>query len=434
MRGIFSCMVILVLASGAMAAFMEYTGGSTVMTANDWYELNVNWDPTSTTGAPRWPTTGDQMSLRNGAVTQLNTFVEADELQIGGWEVLDTSGGTKQPMPASTFEIVSGGHLKLATGNQGLTLADEYDATMNIYPGGRLEMSELASGDGKAWWRVGYAEGLNAQMNIYGGTVTMDAGQYSNLYIGRRDSIGEVHQYDGLVDIHSPDKGYLYIGRDAGTGTGSYILEGGSFLHRNDTNSARNYIGRYGGTAIWKQTGGYSWFGGGVSIGSSGDGKGYSEAYASWLGGTCQMLSGIWFGGTDSSGWPPVGGGRITYGQDAVFQSGGALNAYSNWCELEFIIDSADDFSVYFDQGVNLNYLDIVVTLDGYTPTVGEQFVAMTVNPAADINLAGMQSVTPGWKVIDDDVNHQLILEYVPEPATLSLLALGGLALIRRRR
>ncbi len=433
MRGIISCLVILALASGATAAFMDYQGGSAIMTAADWSEMNVTWDPTSTSAvAPHWPTSVDDVTIRNGATTTLNTFVEVNKFKIGGYAVLDTSGGVKQPMPASTLEIVSGGHLKAVND---FRIADAYDGTVNMYEGSMVELDESTVGDGKSWWYVGRGAGLNGQMNIYGGTVRTDASVYSNLYIGRDDSIGEVHQYGGLVDIHSPTKGYLYIGRDSGTGTGSYILEGGSFLHRNDTNDSRNYIGRYGGTSVWKQTGGYAWFGGSMNIGSSSDTKGISMAYASFLGGTTQVLSSIYFGGTHSTLLSPIAGGRITYGQDAVFQAGGGFGAYSNWTEMEFVIESAADFSVYFAQVINMDNLDIVVTVGAYVPTIGEQWIAMT--SGIDVSTLGIQTVTTnlgGWLVIDDTVNNQLILEYVPEPATLTLLVLGGLALIRRRR
>ena len=52
--------------------------------------------------------------------------------------------------------------------------------------------------------------------------------------------------------------------------------------------------------------------------------------------------------------------------------------------------------------------------------------------PLSEAGFTGAQFRSNEWS--DVSVRPQLVIEYVPEPATIGLLVLGGAALIRRRR
>ncbi|MFA6135517.1 MAG: PEP-CTERM sorting domain-containing protein [Phycisphaerae bacterium] len=69
--------------------------------------------------------------------------------------------------------------------------------------------------------------------------------------------------------------------------------------------------------------------------------------------------------------------------------------------------------------------------LVGYTPTLNEPFtIAKGTSPAV---VSGMSVSDPAhWQVQANGNNVELV--YIPEPATMSLLVLGGLAMLRRRR
>jgi len=446
MRGFFSCLVVLVLASGVMAATMDYQGGSTVMTAADWYQLNVSWDPSSTTGLPRWPTTGDQCMLRNGAAATLNTFLECDRFTVGGYEILDTSGGSVVPMPPSTLNLASDAHLKIVTGSSvQFNTGNRYTGIVNQYPGSLVEMDEktAAGGDGKTNFQVASStDDAVGTYNMYGGTLDLKGDQYVNFNIGcKPGATGVFNMYDGLVSCQSVSKGYVYLGRGgstSGDGNGTFNMMGGSFICDSSDQKTNFYIGRYAGEGHLNVTGGYMFVGKRMYVGVSKSGSGYTTGTASFTGGTLHMRDSLEIGSGDNVS--STGEGHVTFGQDFSMISTGWMYHNGVSSSLEVLISSAKDFDILFTGNVILDMarLDGIVTVQGgYTPTAGQSWKVIDAGNAVVLSNPGpLQSSYPTgrWYFVHDTANQDLRLLYIPEPATLSLLALGGLALIRRRR
>jgi len=445
-RTFISMAVVAVLAAGAFGAAMDYNGFGGVMTPADWAELNVTWDPGSYTGVFRWPTTGDRAHVRNGATTALNTFMEVDQFAVGGKAATAGDGGPVIPMPTSRLDLRDGAHLKLVTGDSvDFACGAGYYGIVNQYAGSLLTVNEAAAGDGKTNFRIASSSNDNAGVyNLYGGTIDLDAAAYVNFHVGAKDgAVGVFNQYGGLVDGWSPDKGYIYIGSGsksddaAAGGTGTFNRVGGSFIWDNATNSPRCYVGRYSGEGHMNVTGGYTWLGADINLGTTKEGAGYAYGTLSLTGGTLWMRGNIHTGGSDGLG-APIAGSRMTFGQGASVLTGGGIYAWSTDTELELLIDSTSNFDITMQGLVRLTSMDAIVTVDSaFTPTAGMQWTVIT---AGDTDLTGMGTLTSNYNVpgeswvLLEDVNNDLILQYIPEPATLTLLALGGLALIRRRR
>lgn len=88
-----------------------------------------------------------------------------------------------------------------------------------------------------------------------------------------------------------------------------------------------------------------------------------------------------------------------------------------------------DKLDVWGRTNITGGKLDIVLD-SGYTPKIGDQFTIIG-GGNGPVNIE-FESVTDGYTVYAN--GNDVILEVVPEPATLSLLALGGLRLVSRRQ
>ena len=64
----------------------------------------------------------------------------------------------------------------------------------------------------------------------------------------------------------------------------------------------------------------------------------------------------------------------------------------------------------------------------------GTTYTTLDVPGAADTYLYGIDGDNIVGRYSDADYNSQSFVSAIPEPATLSLLTLGGLMLLRRRR
>lgn len=87
-----------------------------------------------------------------------------------------------------------------------------------------------------------------------------------------------------------------------------------------------------------------------------------------------------------------------------------------------------DKLDVWGMSDITGGKLDIVLD-NGYMPNIGDTFTI--INGGSDCLNMNFESITNGYEIYTE--GKQVILQVVPEPATLLLLGLGGLALRRRQ-
>jgi hypothetical protein len=127
-----------------------------------------------------------------------------------------------------------------------------------------------------------------------------------------------------------------------------------------------------------------------------------------------------------SSGLTNSGGAlvarRETYIQGDYIQTKGAL-------EITLGEGTHDILDVLGSVNITGGNLDVVLDA-GYAPMPGDTFTIIS-GGGSPVNLE-FETIADGYRVYAD--GNDVVLQFVPEPATLSLLALGGLLAMRRRR
>jgi hypothetical protein len=173
------------------------------------------------------------------------------------------------------------------------------------------------------------------------------------------------------------------------------------------------------------------------------------------LTGLLNFAQGSW---TDNSYGPSVGTGIVKTGfasATGYTDSAGGVALATMWTDYKTEIDAARPVECSFEKWVNDQLPGQVVTIDGFSQQITKYPWTMT-DPHSVVGV-GYLDITAGfqnngldeWFVCQDGwgttVRYVAVpldtvwmqndyVTFVPEPATLSLLALGGLALLRRRR
>jgi len=133
-----------------------------------------------------------------------------------------------------------------------------------------------------------------------------------------------------------------------------------------------------------------------------------------------------YFEGDMSPGSSP---GDVSIEGSAVFGSGAEL-----CIELSGLASGSEYDTLSIEQLADLGGTLDVCYLGPFAAAPGNQFVILSAASIADefdtVNFPDAQD----WFINYDTPNGNVVVGVVPEPATMSLLALGGLAIIRRRR
>jgi len=430
-------MLLLVVAVPSYAALIEYkdTGGThDLSVAGDWWVITNSADPNSITGATRLPGFADLTFIRTGVtgLTLAGATINANLVSIGsaspsgvGTEVVVGAGGTIEthglPSNATTINLVIG---------------NNKDATLTVN-GGTVKAMDVAGTGGSYITLGGKDTAVVGTLNVQSGLV-----QFGSFTAGWNNGIGIVNHSGGTMQYinQASPRFWLGSGNDVAiAGRCEYNLSGTGFIDLNGGTGAQIKMGYKGSMSLFNMTGG--------SISSQ------------TISGTCLYLGTSAVSVTE---FRLLGGKMDLRGQMSsagtskfvVNQAGAMELGWQWWTQsandtIELLVNSTNDFqlkssTVSWFSGTKFNG----VLTDGYTPTVGQTWKlvdagAGTITLPSDgwhPDLSRFDFYTyrdgqgAGWALYKDTVNNDVRLEYVPEPATLSVLVLGGLALLRRRR
>jgi autotransporter-associated beta strand protein len=134
-------------------------------------------------------------------------------------------------------------------------------------------------------------------------------------------------------------------------------------------------------------------------------------------------------GGKLRAGTGAAAGGSLTLGGDLTLNDGSVIQlVLGNGATHSTLARTGGTWAFDAGQGVDLLGIGVV--------TPGQTYDNVITNLAADPGVADWQILTPQWAGVFsfDGVNVDLTTTATPEPAALSLLALGATALLRRRR
>jgi hypothetical protein len=301
-------------------------------------------------------------------------------------------------------------------------------------------------------------------------------GADADLTIGKNSdggSNGNLVQSGGNVNVD----GSLVIG-DGPDGKGSYSMSAGSLAVHGQV-----VLGRNGGIGQYNQTGGTVTIDGTITINESSSGSSKFDI----TGGTMQAL-GLLIGGNGGPGELHIGTNAavriledVVIGQQGKVTGSGTFDVHGAHVINNGLIEPGNSpglltFDADYVQGstgtlhmefagaatpgldydqlqvngdVTLGGAMILDFIEGFAPRMGDSYTLLTITPGhsllsdlsdLSVEVAGLY---PGWEYrLDYSVGDNTVLleslsdgvSNVPEPATLSLLVLGGLALIRRRK
>lgn len=389
--------------------------------ANGDWDVAANWSPSHV------PTTGDTAMVASTANVTTNVTTQPSglgvrygsgvlnmqpggSLTVNGQAVIGQGGGGLGTL------YMLGGSLSATNGiafsNQANCWGHAYHSSGSVTAiGSDLNVSSGSGTNRSEYWLSGAsstvsASGFRLEFGLFdqnGGTVTLAGGEK---YIGQWGGPGEYHLTSGTLNMGSSD---FYVGLNA---AGTFNMNGGSIT---------------GPTTGTLKIGGYKFSqGNGTGAGAFNVTNGTLVASKLQLGDT----------GTD----PVQGTGllKIT-GSSAspitVTGSGAAFTMGTN-ATLSAVIDSSGaitPINVTNGNATLAGKLDM--GLLGFTPNNPQTFDLLTTlngtitNNGLGITWAGLNQAWQ-YSIVG---NKTLRVMYLPEPGALTLLALGGLALLRRR-
>jgi hypothetical protein len=439
-------MLLLLAAVPAYAWTYEYenTGGTNdLLVAGDWWRITNASDPNSKNTPPvsGQPGTSDKAYVRTGSSSPFvnSGTLNANSLHIGG------PGLTANPPTTETVVTASTGGTITTYGADGTSSAENlyvgynYNAKL-VVDGGTVR---ALSGDGAA----GSMISLGGKGAISTGTLEIKSGlvQFGRMYAGWQNGTAIVNQTGGTAEAigNAGGQNTFYFGYvNAGlAGSATWNLQDGNAWMKATPAGAGYYITWRAGKGLFNQTGGSAYWQNQVHVGrndATGSATGWSQGEYRLLGGRTTVAGNMDMG-TGGAGLKSKG--KFKVNQTGILDCSGNFSSNSTSDVIELVVGSASDFQMAV--GGNLNWANpyFLITANPYSPTVGQTWKVVDLTTGA-ISLPGGGNrydfynveTLLGWCLYKDTVNNDLRLEYIPEPATLTLLGLGGLALIRRRR
>jgi hypothetical protein len=168
---------------------------------------------------------------------------------------------------------------------------------------------------------------------------------------------------------------------------------------------------------------------------------GYRSGSSATRGGTLHVVGSeasiTMLGGEESSG----------YGAFQIFDYGIIIAELDAGGVSTINVDLTQSANLRFAKGDNADLAGGTIDMRGVTPNVGDSFTLLTADVIDSTGIALDAADAANWTLTittgsesglgnpNNGDNGSMVVTYVPEPATLSLLAIGGvMALIRRRR
>jgi len=352
------------------------------------------------------------LNIRNsaalGAAAAAKTVTVAQSGQTPALELQNNINVTVGTLRTSGSGVGSNGVLRNISGNNTIT------ATSNIF---------LIGGNGNSEWQS------DAGLLTVNGNISDKAGVGTSRTLtldGVSDGLitGSMSNGDELMSLAKKGIGTWTLTGNSSY-TGNTTINGGTLLVNNTTGSGTglgNVIINNGGTF-----GGNGSITGGITLNSGGI-LSPGSSIESLVSG-----SNIWNGGssyefefsTDGSGVAGIGYDLLAI--NGTLNLSGASNANPINIDLITMLDATTPgVLASWNPFASTTWLGFVTTTGGVISFSQDKFVFDT---------SGFQSPLHGnFSVVESQGRLDLLYIAIPEPATMSLLALGGLAMLRRRR
>ncbi|MFC1805755.1 PEP-CTERM sorting domain-containing protein [Planctomycetota bacterium] len=370
-------------------------------------------------------TIGDNVEMANGGGSTATLTLRGGTMNVAG-NITDGAGTSKI--------VVKGGTLNMV--NDGAITVDQMDIG-NGTNGSLALDSDLTV---KGLWRIGVSS--QGTMTQTGGLITHTANDF-NVGQSGGGSAGTYHMQGGTLN---PSGNYFRVGASAqgtfnhsagtvdvdasnfliaGNNVGVYNLSGAGILNRTldevlgNNTQAKGTMNQSGGTHHITRD---------LKIANNASANNFGKYFMT--GGSLDvdrhLRNGAVNGATGT--FAVLGIGPTLINIDGNFTQ----NATS---ELLIGLEAASPHVTKIEVGgvADLEGLLEVSLLGGFQPNYGDTFDVLTA--AGGVTADGLEVVGHPFfyhSIVDNGTTLQIT--YVPEPTTLSLLALGGLALLRRRR